>query len=50
MRNPSSLPSLSRDYVFDTISRNVIHVLEQDQDPVFLRKHNAPRVWSTDHT
>lgn len=50
MRNPSSLASLSRDYVFDTISRNVIHVLEQDQDPVFLRKHGAPRVWSTDHT
>lgn len=47
MRNPASLPSLSRDYVFDTISRNVIHVLEQDQDPVLHRKTGAPKVWST---
>lgn len=43
MRDPASLPSMSRDYVFDKISKSVISVLDQDQDPVYSRRNDTAR-------
>lgn len=45
MEDPYNISNVSRDFVFDAISRHLVQVLDQDIDPAYKMRNFARPKW-----